>query len=133
MIEMSVAELRERLELNKMKLLQEVEFKRDNNLAKKEREAQNLIDDASKIELARTNRKKAADDRRAQAASDAKVREDAKNLARQKGLKEAYDAISTKKRVKAEEDARLAKELKEIKLQRQYMNANAAMVEYKQW
>jgi hypothetical protein len=53
--------------------------------------------------------------------------------AREKGLKEAYDKISTKKHSKAVEDARLAKELKEIKLQRQYMNANAAMVEYKQW
>ena len=37
MIEMSVAELRERLELNKAKLQQEIEFKRDTNLAKKER------------------------------------------------------------------------------------------------
>lgn len=48
-------------------------------------------------------------------------------------MKEAYQNISTKKKEKADEDARLAKELKEIKLQRQYMNANAAMVEYKQW
>jgi hypothetical protein len=61
MIEMSVAELRERLELNKMKLKQEIEFKRDQNLAKKELEALNLIDDASKIEEARKKRKLAAD------------------------------------------------------------------------
>jgi len=54
---MSVAELRERLELNKMKLKQEIEFKRDQNLAKKELEALNLIDDASKIEEARKKRK----------------------------------------------------------------------------
>jgi hypothetical protein len=33
-------------------------------------------------------------------------------------LKEVYDVISTKKQQKAENDARLAKELKEIKLQR---------------
>jgi len=33
---------------------------------------------------------------------------------------------------KIEED-RLAKELKEIKLQRQYLNANRAMVEEKAW
>ncbi len=52
---------------------------------------------------------------------------------REQGVKDAYEHISTKKRLKAEEDARLAKELKEIRLQRQYMNANAAMVEYKQW
>lgn len=61
MIEMSVAELRERLELNKMKLNQEIEFKRDQNLAKKEREALNLVEDASKIEEARKKRKIAAD------------------------------------------------------------------------
>ena len=58
---MSVAELRERLELNKMKLQQEVEFKRDQNLAKKEREALTLVEDASKIEEARKKRKLAAD------------------------------------------------------------------------
>ena len=56
MIEMSVAELRERLELNKMNLVQELEFKRDTNLARKEREALNLIQDASKIEEARKKR-----------------------------------------------------------------------------
>jgi hypothetical protein len=39
MVEMSVAELRERLELNRRKLDQELDFKRETNLAKKEREA----------------------------------------------------------------------------------------------
>lgn len=61
------------------------------------------------------------------------IREAARVNAREKGLKEVFDKISTKKEKKALEDARLAKELKEIKLNRQYMNANAAMVEYKQW
>jgi hypothetical protein len=42
--------------------------------------------------------------------------EQVKINAREKGLKEAYEKISTKKKGKAEEDARLAKELKEIKL-----------------
>lgn len=52
---------------------------------------------------------------------------------RDQGLMEAYEKINKKKRDKAEEDARLAKELKEIRLQRQYNNANAAMVEEKAW
>ena len=52
---------------------------------------------------------------------------------RDQGLVEAYERINKKKRDKAEEDARLAKELKEIRLQRQYNNANAAMVEEKAW
>lgn len=46
---------------------------------------------------------------------------------------EAYQKINKKKEDKRIEDARLAKELKEIRLQRQYMNANAAMVEEKAW
>jgi len=54
---MSVAELRERLELNRLKLEQEVEFKRDTNLARKEREALELVEDASKIEDARKKRR----------------------------------------------------------------------------
>lgn len=45
----------------------------------------------------------------------------------------AYEQISKKKQTKKDEDQRLAQELKEIKLQRQYMNANAAMVEEKAW
>ena len=50
---------------------------------------------------------------------------------REKGLIEAYDKINKKKKDKKAEDVRLAQELKEIRLQRQYNNANAAMVEEK--
>lgn len=56
-----------------------------------------------------------------------------KKQIREQQLIEAYEKINKKKRDKAEEDARLAKELKEIRLNRQYMNANAAMVEEKAW
>ena len=128
-----MAELRERLELNRAKLQQEIEFKRDTNLARKEREALDLLESAAKIEEARKKRKVAADERREREKQEAEIREQARIIAREKGLKDAYSVISNKKRAKAEEDARLAKELKEIKLQRQYLNANAAMVEFKQW
>lgn len=64
MCEMSVAELRERIELNKTKLQQEVEFKRDKNLASKEREAITLTEEAMKVEQARLKRKQAGDERR---------------------------------------------------------------------
>lgn len=53
--------------------------------------------------------------------------------AREKGLMEVYSKISNKKKEKKDEEDRLAKELKEIKLQRQYLNANKAMVEEKAW
>jgi len=52
---------------------------------------------------------------------------------REQGLIEAYEKINKKKLDKKAEDERLAKELKEIRLNRQYMNANAAMVEEKAW
>ena len=44
-----------------------------------------------------------------------------------------HGKISQKKKEKKAEEDRLAKELKEIKLQRQYLNANRAMVEEKAW
>lgn len=62
--EMSVAELRERIELQRRMIEQENDFKREQNLAKKEREAQTLIEDAKKIEEARKKRKSDADNRR---------------------------------------------------------------------
>lgn len=64
MEEMSVAELRERLEFNKREREQEVNFKRETNLTRKEQEAQTLIEEAKKIEEARLKRKQANDSRR---------------------------------------------------------------------
>ena len=118
MIECSVAELRERLELNKRKLQQEIDLKREQNLAKKEREAVVLIEDAQKIEEARKKRKVQASQRREQEEKQAAIREAARVAAREKGLLEVYEKISTKKKIKKDEEERLAKELKEIKLQR---------------
>ena len=57
MEEMSIAELRERLEFNKRKQEQEVEFKRETNLTRKEQEAATLMMEAQKIEEARQRRK----------------------------------------------------------------------------
>jgi hypothetical protein len=47
--EMSVAELRERLEFNKMLREQEITAKREDNLIKKEVEVKKIMDEASKI------------------------------------------------------------------------------------
>lgn len=133
MEEMSVAELRERLEFQRREREQEVDFKREQNLLKKEKEANKLLEDAKKIEEARLRRKAANDARRANTmASEAQSVAD-KQAMREKGLLEVFEKINQKKKEKREEEERLAKELKEIKLQRQYLNANAAMVEEKAW
>ena len=55
--EMSIAELRERIEFNKRKLEQDTESKRQANLAKKDAEAEDLLHTASKIQEAREKRK----------------------------------------------------------------------------
>jgi hypothetical protein len=55
--EMSIAELRERLEFNKMKEEQETAQKREENLRFKEDQARKLMDEAAKIHEARDKRK----------------------------------------------------------------------------
>ena len=55
--EMSIAELRERLEFNKMLREQEVTAKREDNLRSKEDGARKLMDEAAKIQDAREQRR----------------------------------------------------------------------------
>ena len=50
MEEMSIAELRERLEFGKREREQQVEFKRETNMTRKEQEAAKLMDEARLIE-----------------------------------------------------------------------------------
>ena len=63
---MSIAELRERIEFNKRQLEQETEMKRQQNIARKDKEAEELLSTASKIEEARNKRKAENDQRRAE-------------------------------------------------------------------
>lgn len=62
--EMSIAELRERIEFNKRQIEQDCERKRQDNLAKKDKEADDLINTAQKIQEAREKRKRENDARR---------------------------------------------------------------------
>jgi len=57
MEEMSIAELRERLEFNKRERQQDVDFKREINLKKKEEEAKRLMEEAAIIDASRIKRK----------------------------------------------------------------------------
>ena len=91
------------------------------------------MDEAAKIEEARRRRKAHNDARRLKKDNDAASLAAKTQAAKEKGLLEVHGKIEKKKKEKAEEEARLAQELKEIRLQRQYLNANAAMVEEKAW
>ena len=131
--EMSIAELRERIEYNRRQMEQETEKKRQDNLSRKDREAEELISTASRIQDARDKRKADNDAKREQKQREQQEMEDKRKQIREDGLMEAYKKINKKKYDKKCEDERLAKELKEIRLQRQYMNASAALVEEKAW
>lgn len=87
------------------------------------------MDEAAKIQEAREQRRSDNEARRDQKERDKESYEAKVKAAKDKGLLEVYDKINKKKKDKKAEEERLAKELKEIKLQRQYLNANAAMVE----
>ncbi len=126
---MSIAELRERLEYNKMLREQEVTAKREDNLKAKEDGVKKIMDEAAKIHEAREFRRLENEAKRAQKKKEQEDYEAKVKAAKDKGLVEVYEQISKKKKDKQAEEERLAKELKEIKLQRQYLNANAAMVE----
>ena len=108
MEEMSIAELRERLEFNKRQVEQEVQFKREANLTRKEQEAQKLMEEARQIEEARLRRKAQNDARRSKKAADQASYEAKLKAAKEKGLLEVHGKIEKKKREKAEEEARLA-------------------------
>ena len=94
---MSIAELRERLEYNKRKIQQDVDFKREQNMTKKEMEAQKLMEEAKKIEEARKRRKQQNDDRRFKKATAVQTLAAKQKEAREKGLLEAYEKINKKK------------------------------------
>ena len=102
-------------------------------MTKKEQEAARLMEEAKQIEEARKRRKAANDARRTKKQNDAASLAAKTQAAKEKGLLEVHGKIETKKKEKREEEARLAQELKEIRLQRQYLNANAAMVEEQAW
>lgn len=106
--EMSIAELRERIEYNKRQVEQETEKKRQDNLARKDKEASELLDTASKIQEAREKRKAENDARRKKKKEEQEAMEARKKAIRDQGLVEAYEKINKKKKDKADEDARLA-------------------------
>lgn len=74
--EMSIAELRERINFNKRMVEQETERKRQENLARKDFEAEELIHTASKIQEAREKRKMENDIRREEKLQDKMAKEE---------------------------------------------------------
>jgi hypothetical protein len=131
--EMSIAELRERLEYEKIRREAETEQKREENIKFKEQKAEELSSIADNIIKARNDLKAQKERERLEKLRKKEAEEAKRKEAREKGLIEAYERISEKKRLKKEEEDRLAAELRKIKLQREYLNADKSMMEKKAW
>ena len=131
--EMSIAELRERLEYEKIRREAETEQKREENLKAKEEKAEMLSGYAESIMKARDDLKSNKERERLEKQRQKEEEEAKRKEVRERGLLEAYDRISEKKRLRKEEEDRLAAELRKIKLQREYLNADKSMMEKKAW
>ena len=131
--EMSLAELRIRLESLKKQRIEEEERNRQENMKKKEEYTKMILEKTERIAAERD--KKARDKERLR--EEKKQREERKRKqeqeARERGLCIVQEKIAEKKREKRKEEDRLAKELKEIRLQRQYLNEDKAKIEEKAW
>lgn len=95
--EMSIAELRERIEYNRRKLEQDTEKKRQDNLTRKDKEAEDLKETQAKIEDARNKRRQENDAKRKAKNDAAAALEEKRRQMREQGLVEAYEKIKKKK------------------------------------
>ena len=125
--EMSLEQLREKLvEVRKIKQI-EKEIRRQAHSETKDVMLQNL-QEKTKFISEKRNEMKIANEAKRIAKKEFEEQEKKKlNQIREKSLLEVFTKIVDKKDKKRSEEERLAKELREIKLKRQYMNANEVL------
>lgn len=131
MEEMSLSELRERLKMLQAKHAAEVEQRRDRIIEKKEQKQHDLMSKAANLAKIRKTAHEEALVRKAETKARREEEERQRLLIREQCTVEAADKIRTKKKARADEEARLKRELREISIKRQFLAANAEMVEKK--
>jgi len=131
--EMSLVQLREKLDLVKLEREEEAEKKRVENIKKKEEKEVELKIKAEEIKALRQEKAKIQVEKRAQKLQAIEDEKKLKEQVREKSLLEVHGKVTKKKEDKQAELERIAKELREIKLKRQYLNADKAVLEAKAW
>jgi len=129
--EMSLAELRERLQMETAKQVKELEDKRERQLEKKHEKQLELAEKAETLAKIRDMAKQESQERHAVVKVRKKEAEERQKGFREQCVVEAAEKIAQKKKERREEELRLKKELKEISTKRQFLAANAEMVEAK--
>jgi hypothetical protein len=129
--EMSLAELRERLHVEKDRQAKEVEEKRERQLEKKHGKQVELSEKAETLAKIRDMAKEESVERHIVVKERKKEAEARQKVYREQCVVEAAEKIAQKKKARREEELHLKKELKESSTKRQFLAANAEMVEAK--
>ena len=131
--EMSLVELRERLILVKQMREEERETRRIANSQARDEVISEIHDKVKTITAYREDLKVKKLEEREERKRKLEEEQRKKEEFRQKSLLEVHEKIQAKKDKQQKEQDRIARELREINLKRQYLNANHAMVEEKAW
>jgi len=131
--EMTLVELRQRIDQLKQEKLEEMERRRLENIKKKEEKELELRAKAEEIKALRAQSAVGHKERKVQKLKLIEDEKKRQQEIREKSLLVVHEKIQVKKEDKKVELQRIAKELREIKLKRQYMNADKALLEAKAW
>ena len=131
--EMSLVELRERLALQKRMHLDEIKSKKEENKLRMQERADELVNKAQIIQENRDRLRNMKEVER-KARKDAIIAEKERLKAqREKSLFEVKQKIENKKQKLKKEDEIFQKKIREIKLQRQFLQLGRDAVEFKQF
>jgi len=132
MEEMSLSELRERFNMLKAQRAKETEDKKELNLEKKIKKNNQFTERVEILGKIREQAKSEAQERHLRMQAKKQEEEEAKKKFQEQCTVEVAHRIAKKKKEMREEENRLRAELKEISVKRQFLAANAEMVEFKQ-
>ena len=129
--EMSLVELRERLELQKKMLQDEIQSKKEENKLKMEERADWMYEKANRIAEHRDKLRNQKEVERKMRKEAIKQKEEMIRMLKEQSLFEVKQKIETKKEKLRKEDEEFQKKIREIQLQRQFLQLGRAAVEAK--
>merc|ERR1719262_1817432 len=129
--EMSYAELQERLAMERARREREVEVRRHNIVEDRNLKVEDLAGRAEQCAKIREMAREESEARREKLQRRKAEEEKGRQEVREASVLRAQDKIAAKKRERRAEELRLQRELKEISTKRQFLAANAEMVEIK--
>jgi len=129
--EMSYAELQERLTMERARREREVEVRRQNIIEDRNQKVEDLATRAEQCAKIRDMAREESEARREKLLQRKAKVEVEKQKVREASVLAAQEKIAAKKRERRNEELRLRRELKQINTKRQFLQANAEMVEKK--